>query len=213
VAFPLFATTAWLVWVLAQQAGADAVLRMLIGLTLLAVAAWVIGRWNPLASSRRAYRLSRGLAAACAVSAIALALPHARGGADRARAHAGGDVAPAPASTPWGPWSADRVAELRRAGRAVFVDFTAAWCLTCQVNERVALSARTVRERLRALDVATLKADWTSRDSAIARALAGFGRSSVPLYVLYPRDARRPPALLPTLLTPRIVIEALERAK
>lgn len=213
VAFPLFATTAWLVWVLAQQAGADAVLRMLIGLTLLAVAAWAIGRWNRLAASRRAYVLSRGLAAVCAVAAIVLAVPHARGGADLGPAHASRDGAPARGGTAWEPWSADRVAELRRAGRAVFVDFTAAWCLTCQVNERVALRARAVRERLRALDVATLKADWTSRDSAIATALAGFGRSSVPLYVLYPRDAGRPPALLPTLLTTRIVIEALESAK
>ena len=204
VAFPLFATAAWLIWVLAQQTGADAVLRVLLSLTLLAIAGWILGRWNPLAISRLARAVSRSIAAAIAVGAILLAVPPTRSASD---------VAPTRATVSWEPWSPQRLAELQRERRPVFVDFTAAWCLTCQVNERVALGSRAVRERMRELGVATLRADWTSNDPAIASALAAFGRNSVPLYVLYRRDPRVPPAVLPALLTPSIVLEALNDAK
>ena len=203
VAFPLLATAAWLIWVLAQQTDADAVLRVLIALTLLAIAAWILGRWNPLAISWRARVISRSVAAAFALGAVALAVP---------RAPAAGRGAPPSAAVSWEPYTARRLAELRRAGRLVFVDFTAAWCLTCKVNERVALGSRTVQERLRQLDVATLRADWTTGDPEITQALAAFGRNSVPLYVLYHGDPGLPPTVLPTLLTPSIVLDALDGA-
>lgn len=200
MAFPLFATAAWLVWVLAQQSGAGAVLRVLIGMTLLALAAWVLGRWNPLVVSARARAASRTAATLAATTALLVAIPPSS--------------VPAPPNRPaWERYSAQRVADLQRAGRIVFVDFTAAWCLTCMVNERVALDAAPVRERFRELDVATLKADWTSRDPRIAEALASFGRNSVPLYVLHHRDARVPPTILPTVLTPSIVLAALDAAQ
>jgi len=204
VAFPLFATVAWLIWVLAQQTDADGVLRALLGLTLLSVAAWTLGRWDRLAASRRARLTSRTAAAAIAMAALALAIPGAR-----TPAGAAAEAAEA-AEAFWEPYSAQRLAELRREGRPVFVDFTAAWCLTCKVNERLALGTRVVRDRLRQLGVTTLKADWTTRDPEIERALAAFGRNSVPLYVLYHRNASATPAVLPTLLTPSIVLEALD---
>jgi thiol:disulfide interchange protein len=93
------------------------------------------------------------------------------------------------------------------------VDFTAAWCLTCQVNKRVALHHRDVEARLRELGIATLKADWTDHDETITRALAAFGRSGVPLYVLYGRGPDPTPRLLPEILTPQIVLNALDEIR
>ena len=111
----------------------------------------------------------------------------------------------------WEPYSEARVNALRAEGRPVFVDFGAAWCLTCQVNERVALSAAPVLAKFGEKNVATLKADWTSRDPAITEALTKLGRSGVPTYVLYSKDASAAPWLLPEILTPTLVIDALDR--
>jgi thiol:disulfide interchange protein DsbD len=108
----------------------------------------------------------------------------------------------------WIPFSPDRLAELRAAGTPVFVDFTADWCLSCQVNERVALERDQVRERFLLRGVVRMKADWTRRDETVTRALADHGRQGVPLYVLYGRDGA--PRLLPEVLTPGIVLEALD---
>jgi thiol:disulfide interchange protein DsbD len=119
---------------------------------------------------------------------------------------AGAAAGRAPASE---TFSAERVEALRRSGRPVLVDFTAAWCLTCQVNERTTLAAPAVVKRMEALNVAFLKADWTNQDEAITRALAGFGRSGVPLVVLYPADPAAAPLILPTILTPGLALEAL----
>jgi thiol:disulfide interchange protein DsbD len=113
---------------------------------------------------------------------------------------------------PWRPYSASALEALRDSGRVVLVDFTADWCLTCKVNERVAFSADTVRAALRAHDVALVRADWTTRDPSVTRALAAFGRNSVPFVVLYGRDRAAAPAVLPTLLTPGIVTRALDAA-
>ena len=101
--------------------------------------------------------------------------------------------------------------DLRRQGRAVFIDFTAKWCLSCQVNERVALSSPAVRARFESLEIATLMADWTDKSDAITRAIEAFGRAGVPLYVFYGKDGEEP-VLLPELLTPGIVLRALDAA-
>jgi thiol:disulfide interchange protein len=110
----------------------------------------------------------------------------------------------------WEPFSPERVSQLRASGRVVFVDFTAAWCLTCQVNERAVLSSDRVVDRLRQANVATVKADWTQKDETITRALAEHGRQGVPLYVLYVPGAAAP-VLLPEVLTEDLVLDALSR--
>jgi thiol:disulfide interchange protein DsbD len=111
----------------------------------------------------------------------------------------------------WEVYSEDAIARGIQEGNPVFVDFTAAWCLSCKVNERVAFGDRRVQERFEELGVVMLKADWTSRDPDITRALASFGRSGVPLYVLYSSDPQTEVEVLPEVITPGIVLDALNR--
>ena len=115
------------------------------------------------------------------------------------------------AGTGWEPFSAARLAELRAAGTPVFVDVTAAWCITCLVNERVALRSAAVTDDFARKGVVTLKADWTRRDPVITRVLASFGRSGVPLYLLYPAGPAADPAVLPQILSERLVLDAAEK--
>ena len=128
-----------------------------------------------------------------------------------------GPVAPGPPGAAvsvggleWQEYSAARLAELRREGKPVFIDFTAAWCLTCQVNERVVLGRAEVVERFRREGIATLRADWTRRDDHITEALAAYGRQGVPVYVLYGREPAGAPRLLPEVLTPGLVLSAID---
>ena len=120
-------------------------------------------------------------------------------------------AAPATGEAASEPWSAARLAELRAQGRPVFVNFTAAWCVTCQVNDRAALSSPAVAEAFKRTGAVYLKGDWTNRDGAIAAELAAHGRAGVPLYLIY--DAKGgEPVVLPQLLTEGMVAKALEEA-
>ncbi|HSJ62565.1 MAG TPA: thioredoxin family protein [Gemmatimonadaceae bacterium] len=204
LAFPMFAVAIWLVWVFGLQTGIGGAARLLLGLLMLAFAGWVIGRWPATVISTRNRLATRALALGAVIVALAAGVAAIRG---ETPLPAGGDVA----AVEWETWSAAAVEEHRSAGRAVFVDFTAAWCISCQVNERVALEAASVRRVFAERDVALLKADWTRRDPAITSALASFGRSGVPLYVYYPADPSAEPIVLPALLTPNIVLETLEK--
>jgi thiol:disulfide interchange protein len=216
LSFPLFATAAWLVWVFGHQAGVDGVLRLLLGLTLLAMAAWSWGRWGSALNVARASRLTgRTAAATLLLVGFALAqgsapLPAAAGGLASATSAAQAGGKSDSARIQWEEFSAEAVSRHREAGRIVFIDFTAAWCLTCKVNERVALNVPEVVALIAELNIAMLKADWTTRDPAITRALREFGRSGVPLYVVHSPDPFEAPRLLPEVLTPAIVIRALQ---
>lgn len=201
--FLLAATVVWLAWVLGQQTGSDGIAMLLAALVVQAVGAWVLGKWAVMTRSA-AVRTAAGIVAAVLiVGGVAAAVKLAGSGEPPARQAA--------ATESWEPYSEARVNELRAAGRPVFVDFGAAWCLTCQVNERVALVAAPVLAKFQEKNVATLKADWTSRDPAITQALTKLGRSGVPTYVLYSKDASAPPRLLPEVLTPTLVIDALNK--
>jgi thiol:disulfide interchange protein DsbD len=115
---------------------------------------------------------------------------------------------PQPQDLTWEPWSESRVSELRRQGRAIYVDFTARWCATCQTNKKLVFGSEDVQGTVRMLNVALLKADWTNSDPAITRELARWNRSAVPFDLVYlPGESQ--PRILPELLTPSIVLEAL----
>jgi thiol:disulfide interchange protein DsbD len=192
LAFPLYASVAWLVWVVSQQTASAGVAAALGGLVLIAFAAWL---HEASRGARAPWRRTATLAvAALAVSAVAL-----------------GPLTGPSRADGWEPFSAERLAELRAAGRPVLVNVTAAWCLTCLVNERVALRAPAVTGVLARKGVATLKADWTNRDPAITRVLGQFGRNGVPLYLLYPSRPGAEPAVLPQILSESAVIDALEK--
>jgi thiol:disulfide interchange protein DsbD len=195
LAFPMFATAAWLLWVLSQQTDAQAFGGALAGLVAVAFAAWLYGQWRP--GNWRLGLLGAGLAAA-----LALAIGPLVATDSPAQSRA--------VTRDFVPWSEERVRELRAAGRPVFVNFTAAWCITCKVNEQLALSTDNIRQLFEARSVAYLVADWTRRDPAITRQLERFGRSGVPLYLLY-SPAVEQPLVLPQLLTEGIVAEAIHR--
>jgi thiol:disulfide interchange protein DsbD len=201
LAFPLYASVAWLVWVVSQQAGPTGVAAALASLVLIAFAAWVHGLVRDVAGLRR--RIGTTLALALVVAAVALGVLASPGSA--ARTPGTGSAK----SDGWEPFTPARLAELRAAGTPVFVNITAAWCLTCLVNERVALRAPAVQEAFARRGVVMLKADWTKRDPIITRVLGTFGRNGVPLYLLYPAGgATRDPAVLPQILSERILIDA-----
>ena len=208
LAFPLYATVAWLAWVIGAQAGNDAVLAILAGLVLIAMGAWVYGRWG---HSGRLWHSA--LAALLAIAGLLVAWPRGdlvegpgpvtQGGATATPGAKAGEL-------PWQPWSPDAVRDLLAQGSPVFVDFTAAWCVTCQVNKRVALHNGAVIKSFAAHGVVALRADWTRQDPRITTTLSALGRNAVPVYALYiPGESS--PHLLPEVLTPSLVLEELSR--
>jgi thiol:disulfide interchange protein/DsbC/DsbD-like thiol-disulfide interchange protein len=208
LAFPMYAAAAWLVWVLAQQARVDAVAVALIGMVAIGFAAWSYA--SSRLGSARVQRIGLAAAALAVISAVA-------GGYLGIQADASATPVTNHAEAPttsreWEPYSSARFDELRSKGQPVFVNLTAAWCITCLVNERVALSKPTVLEAFKASDVTYLKGDWTKQDPQISKLLAEFGRSGVPLYVLYPQGLRAKPVVLPQVLTPEVVIAAVKDA-
>jgi thiol:disulfide interchange protein DsbD len=205
LAFPMYAAAAWLAWVLAQQSGSEGLARLLAAAVLLSLAAWMFGLFQQRRVLGRPSRIAGGVAALAVVGALAVAF------AAPFPAPTTGQGASEASGLSSKPWSPTAVADLRAQGRPILVNFTAAWCVTCQVNERVVFSDPAVARAMRQSGVVYLVADWTNRDGAIAKALESEGRIGVPLYLLY--DAKGDaPRVLPQLLTPDLVVHALEAA-
>ena len=175
MAFPMFATVIWLVWVIGQQTGIDGAAALLATLLALAFIAWAVGTPGVGSVARAAFGVVGLLGLAAALSWM---LPSFHASASTAAPRSG------EAGSAWEPWSERRVAELRGAGKPVFVDFTAAWCVTCQYNKRTTLADAGVMADFAARGVVLMRADWTRRDAAITAALAGFRRRGVPVYAL-----------------------------
>lgn len=190
MAFPMFATVVWLVWVLGQQSGIDGAASLLILLVGLGLLAW------SLALQGRARRWL-GSVATVAMALLLWAFgPHVTRMAEVAAAPAN---ATASAAQGWQPWAPGAAEALVASGRPVFVDFTAAWCVTCQYNKKTTLANSEVLADLHAKNVALLRADWTRRDPAITAALAQLGRNGVPVYVFY--RPGKPPVVLTEVLS------------
>jgi thiol:disulfide interchange protein len=193
LAFPMYAAAGWLVWVLAEQAGPPAVLAVMLGGVLIGFGAWAWGL-----SQGTDARLGRIAGAAAVVAALAL-LP---------LVHGATPSAPRSTEAAGEAWSAARVAALRAEGRPVFVNLTAAWCITCKVNERVALATDGVQRAFADRNIAYLTGDWTRGDPEISALLRAHARDGVPLYLFYPAGGTTP-LVLPQILTEGIVLQAI----
>ncbi|MEQ8166938.1 MAG: protein-disulfide reductase DsbD family protein [Alphaproteobacteria bacterium] len=204
LAFPLYATALWLLWVLSRQVDSTGLALALSGFLLVGFAIWLTG-WARRAEDGTGRRPVILKAVAASALAFALALGWmletgaAPGVASAEKAARGPD---------WTPWAPGRPAEILATGRPVLVNFTADWCITCLVNEEVAIARAGVVAAFRDKNLAYLKADWTRRDPEIAAALARFGRNGVPLYVLY-RAPGAPPEILPQILTENALLSIL----
>jgi thiol:disulfide interchange protein DsbD len=204
--FLLVATVIWLLWVLGLQAGSNVVIFIMLILLLVSVGGWIYGRWGHLAMPPKTRVIATIIAAVFILAPTVYGLINWKtfaadvnlGGVTKAEGMA------------WENFDEEKIQAAQAAGRAVFVDFTAAWCLSCQVNEKVAFGNAEVQQAFHDKNILPLKADWTSRDEKITQALAAFGRNSVPLYVYYPAKTGSEPVILPEIISPGIVLEALK---
>ena len=204
MAFPLYATVGYLIWVLAGQTGDETFQNVLFGLVLIAMGVWVYGRWNaPGASAGRARFGVIGLLVLLAAG-VGLGWPQ-NAAAKSAAASASG----AP-EVVWEKWSPETVAKLRGENRIIYVDFTARWCATCQANKKLVFHNDEVLKYFHAQNIATLRGDWTNQDPAITAELAKYQRSAVPFNVIW-KPGQDTPTILPELLTPGTVLDALRK--
>lgn len=206
--FVLLGSAVWLLWIIGRQTSAEVVAACLAFLVYAACATWLIGWLNAEAGSKRKLVVWSMVLAGGAFVAYWLVLPAI---ANAERAHVA-TINPAPQASAidWKPFDAKALEQYLANGQIVFVDFTADWCLTCKVNERVALSGSRLPDALKRLGVVAMKADWTRGDPAVTTALKQLGRSGVPLYVIFdPRDPKRP-IILPELISEDLLLQRLE---
>jgi thiol:disulfide interchange protein DsbD len=202
-AFPIYASAAWLLWVLAQEASSLGLGAALAGAILIALAAWAYQKSKSGSAGSRV----AGLATAVLGLLIAILLPVRF--ADVAAASPSVSKGTAQSADGWLPYDAAQVAKLNAEGKPLLVNFTASWCLTCLVNERNAFMDSAVQEVFRSKGVTLMKGDWTNRDPAITQALSAFGRAGVPLYVVYNgKPGSTEPVVLPQILTASVVRDA-----
>jgi thiol:disulfide interchange protein len=195
LAFPLYLTSVWLLWVAGNQAGVNTMALALSGLVLLALAAYLYGDTN----------LRKGLSIVLVAGAVFLAIPsdNKPGGSDSSRTLSEGQIA----------WSAAVLDDYIERGDPIFVDVTADWCITCLANEAAVLFTPEMEQAFIDADIPYMIADWTDYDADIGRFVQSHGRSGIPLYVMYPRGIGSTPVILPQLLTRDIVLTAIENAR
>ena len=207
--FPMLATVVWLYGIAGSSYGKN-VLWLGVFLVIVAFAAWIFGEFFQRGRKRRGPALALVVLLLAAGYAFALerelnwrtAQPQVTGGTLRESAD----------GIEWQPWSTEAVAAARAAGKPVLVDFTADWCLTCQVNKKTSIEIASVRQKIKELGVVALLADDTHTPETISTELTKYNRAGVPLVLVYPKNATAQPIVLPEVLTPGIVLDALDRA-
>jgi len=195
LAYPLYLTSVWLLWVLANQTSNAGAMAVLAGAVIIAFGIWIMQLRTSTAFGKY---LTRGIATASLVYAASIGIT--------ADAYRNTD------NSIWEDFSLLKLEELRADGTPIFVDLTADWCITCKFNERVALNTEKVARFALLNDITMLQGDWTNADPEISALLDQFGRSGVPLYLMYPADATKPPEILPQVLTENIVLKSMEKA-
>ena len=205
LAFPMYASAAWLVWVVSQQAGSNAVLVLLLVLIMVSFSIWL---WQSTRASGRWWLWTGNIGV---IITIALAATLMVGSMINGIANNNVAANQNQSVTPFQAFNESDLIQLRNEGRAVFVNMTAAWCITCLANERVALSSPQIKAFFEDNDITYLKGDWTNQDEHITNYLDKFGRNSVPLYVYYPKDSGTP-KILPQILTVDSLIDNIDSA-
>ncbi len=196
LAFPMLLAVVWLTWVFGSQMGSDRMALFLVALLGVGFASWVYGTWG-CSFEPKTQRIGSFFAACFMLLAVYT-------GYTAAQPQLGEEM--------WQEYSPELVAQLKAEGKPFFLDFTADWCTSCKANELVALSRSEVIDKFQELEVTLVKADWTKKDPVITQALAEYKRAGVPLYVLYPGEQAEP-VLLPEVLLPGTVLEALKNVK
>lgn len=195
LAFPLLATLVWLLSVFHEQVGGRSLITLLLALLLVSFGMFLYGE-----SQKREGRLVRRSGLVAALASIVLA----------AITISPSSPLPGSVALVWEPYSDSLLESYMKQGRPVFVDFTAAWCITCQFNKRMVFGTESFARSIKNLNVVLLRADWTSKDPGIERAIRRYGRRGVPVDVLYSGNPDKDPLILPPLLTPGIVMDAFE---
>jgi len=209
--FPMLATALWLLTLTTPHFGKTGPLFVGLFLVAVAFAGWVWGEFVQRGTKRKGLAIVISLAVLAAGYSWGLESElHWRSPAKLASGN--GTIINKPGDIEWQPWSAAGVEKAREEGRPVLVDFTADWCVTCQANKRTSLEIPSVRAKLKEINAVAFLGDYTLEDAAITAELRSFDRAGVPLVLVYPKDAKQPPMVLPALLTPGIVLEALEQA-
>jgi thiol:disulfide interchange protein DsbD len=200
--FPMLATAVWLFWITAERYGDDGVLWLGFFLVILAAAAWTYGAFYQRSLKRRPI----------AIAVVLLLLAAGYFGILERQLSWRTKAVRAADAIDWQPWSPEAIAAARAEGRPVLVDFTARTCANCIVNKRTSIEIASTRAKLKQINAVTLLGDFTDSDPRIAAELRRFARAGVPLVLVYPKEPTAPPIVLPPILTPGLVHEALDKA-
>lgn len=200
LAFPLFATAIWLVWVFLKERNADALMQMLFSALILAFALWIFGKYSPPVNSRKKRMFAFASLAILGAVSVALTVKSATFKLPETLAAQNHSIE-------------SQIEELRKSGKIVYADFTASWCITCIANKKAVLHTKKIEDFFKENNVALLTFDWTNKNAQIGEFLKKFGRSGVPFNIVYPADLKKEPVILPEILTPNAVIDAIDKAK